>query len=127
MQTLKDLIKEVFRDKLYEATVVLRSDRSKNLTVVTDNLRGVCGITTTTVIEPAKPVSETVERTILKVKFFVLEPTLKEHVKRMLSKVPRARFLKLNELSSMVCWLSSEENSFSTAAVFDISGGRSTY
>ena len=36
-------------------------------------------------------------------------------------------FLEINELSSMVCWLSSEENSFSTAAVFDISGGRSTY
>ena len=45
----------------------------------------------------------------------------------MLSKVPRGRFLELNELSSMVCWLASEENSFSTAAVFDISGGRSTY
>lgn len=89
MQTLKDLIKEVFRDKLYEATVVLRSDRSKNLTIVTDNLRGVCGITTTTVVEPAKPVSETVERTILKVKFFVLEPTLKKHVNRMSSEALR--------------------------------------
>ena len=51
----------------------------------------------------------------------------KKHVNQMLSKVPRGRFLELNELSSMVCWLSSEENSFSTAAVFDISGGRSTY
>ena len=57
----------------------------------------------------------------------ILNQMSKEHVKRMLSKVPRARFLKLNELSSMVCWLSSGENSFSTAAVFDISGGRSTY
>ena len=57
----------------------------------------------------------------------ILDQMTKEHVQRMLSKVPRARFLKLNELSSMVCWLSSEENSFSTAAVFDISGGRSTY
>ena len=57
----------------------------------------------------------------------ILNQMSKEHVKRMLSKVPRARFLKLNELSSMVCWLSSNENSFSTAAVFDISGGRSTY
>ena len=41
----------------------------------------------------------------------------KEHVQRMLSKVPRGRFLELDELSSLVCWLSSEENSFSTAAV----------
>jgi len=57
----------------------------------------------------------------------ILNQMSKVHVKRMLSKVPRARFLKLNELSSMVCWLSSHENSFSTAAVFDISGGRSTY
>jgi 3-oxoacyl-[acyl-carrier protein] reductase len=50
-----------------------------------------------------------------------------KHVKYMISKVPRGRFLELNEFSSLVCWLSSEENSFSTAAVFDISGGRSTY
>ena len=57
----------------------------------------------------------------------ILDQMTKEHVQRMLSKVPRNRFLELNELSSMVCWLSSEENSFSTAAVFDISGGRSTY
>ncbi len=57
----------------------------------------------------------------------ILDQMTKEHVQRMLSKVPRSRFLELNELSSMVCWLSSEENSFSTAAIFDISGGRSTY
>ena len=57
----------------------------------------------------------------------ILNQMTKDHVQRMLSKVPRGRFLEINELSSMVCWLSSEENSFSTAAVFDISGGRSTY
>ena len=57
----------------------------------------------------------------------ILDQMTKKHVNLMLSKVPRGRFLELNELSSMVCWLSSEENSFSTAAVFDISGGRSTY
>ena len=57
----------------------------------------------------------------------ILDQMSKEHVQRMLSKVPRGRFLELDELSSLVCWLSTEENSFSTAAVFDISGGRSTY
>ena len=51
----------------------------------------------------------------------------KEHVQRMLSKVPRGRFLEVEEFTSLICWLSSEENTFSTAAVFDISGGRSTY
>ena len=57
----------------------------------------------------------------------ILDQMTKEHVARMLSKVPRARFLEIEEFTSLVCWLSSGENSFSTAAVFDISGGRSTY
>ena len=57
----------------------------------------------------------------------ILDQMSDKHVKFMLSKVPRGRFLEAEELSSLVCWLSSEENSFSTAAVFDISGGRSTY
>jgi len=57
----------------------------------------------------------------------ILNQMSKEHVSRMLSKVPRGRFLEIQEFTSLICWLSSEENSFSTAAVFDISGGRSTY
>ena len=57
----------------------------------------------------------------------ILDQMSKEHVQKMLSKVPRARFLEVHEFTSLVCWLSSEENTFSTAAVFDISGGRSTY
>ena len=57
----------------------------------------------------------------------ILDQMSKEHVARMLSKVPRGRFLEIEEFTSLICWLSSEENSFSTAAVFDVSGGRSTY
>ena len=57
----------------------------------------------------------------------ILDQLTKEHVQRMLSKVPRGRFLEVEEFTSLVCWLSSQENTFSTAAVFDISGGRSTY
>ena len=57
----------------------------------------------------------------------ILDQMTKEHVQNMLSKVPRGRFLEVEEFTSLVCWLSSEENTFSTAAVFDISGGRSTY
>jgi 2-dehydro-3-deoxy-L-rhamnonate dehydrogenase (NAD+) len=49
------------------------------------------------------------------------------HVDWMLSKIPRGRFLDVKEVASMAAWLASEENSFSTGAVFDISGGRSTY
>ena len=57
----------------------------------------------------------------------ILDQMTNDHVQRMLSKVPRGRFLEVEEFTSLVCWLSSEENTFSTAAVFDISGGRSTY
>ena len=57
----------------------------------------------------------------------ILDQMTKEHVQRMLSMVPRGRFLEVEEFTSLICWLSSEENTFSTAAVFDISGGRSTY
>ena len=50
-----------------------------------------------------------------------------QHIAYMLSKIPRGRFLQVTELASLVAWLASEENSFSTGAVWDLSGGRSTY
>ena len=50
-----------------------------------------------------------------------------EHIDFMLSRIPRGRFLEVGEVSSMVAWLVSEENSFTTGAVFDLSGGRATY
>ena len=49
------------------------------------------------------------------------------HIDYMLSKIPRGRFVTVEEIASMVCWLASAENSFTTGAVFDLSGGRATY
>ena len=63
MDSLKTLVLEYFNDTLYEANVVMRSSRDKKLTVVTDNLRGVCGITVCTVVGPENPISDTVEKT----------------------------------------------------------------
>jgi 2-dehydro-3-deoxy-L-rhamnonate dehydrogenase (NAD+) len=57
----------------------------------------------------------------------IFEQMSQSHLDWMLSKIPRGRFLKIDELASLTAWLVSEENSFSTGAVFDISGGRSTY
>ena len=57
----------------------------------------------------------------------IFDQMTKEHIEYMLSKIPRNKFAKVEELASLVTWLSSEENSFSTAAVFDLSGGRATY
>jgi 2-dehydro-3-deoxy-L-rhamnonate dehydrogenase (NAD+) len=50
-----------------------------------------------------------------------------QHIDFMLSKIPRNRFVLVEEVASMVAWMASEENSFTTGAVFDISGGRATY
>ena len=50
-----------------------------------------------------------------------------EHIGYMLSKIPMGRFVDVAEIAALVAWLSSEECSFSTGAVFDITGGRSTY
>jgi len=50
-----------------------------------------------------------------------------EHINYMLSKIPRNRFVKVEELASIACWMASEENSYTTGGVFDLSGGRATY
>lgn len=50
-----------------------------------------------------------------------------QHIEYMLAKIPRGRMLELGEAASMICWLASEENSFTTGAVFDLSGGRAAY
>jgi len=57
----------------------------------------------------------------------IFEQMTEEHIAFMLSKVPRGRFVDVEEVASMVAWLCSEEMSFTTGGVFDISGGRATY
>ena len=57
----------------------------------------------------------------------IFDQMSQEHIDFMLSKIPRGRFLDVVEAASMITWLCSQENSFSTGAVFDLSGGRATY
>ena len=57
----------------------------------------------------------------------IFDQISQEHIDYMLSRIPRGRFLEVDEVSAMVAWLVSEENSFTTGAVFDLSGGRATY
>jgi 2-dehydro-3-deoxy-L-rhamnonate dehydrogenase (NAD+) len=57
----------------------------------------------------------------------IFDQMTQEHIDFMLSRIPRGRFLEVDEVSAMVAWLVSEENSFTTGAVFDLSGGRATY
>jgi NAD(P)-dependent dehydrogenase (short-subunit alcohol dehydrogenase family) len=57
----------------------------------------------------------------------IFEQMSQEHIDFMLSKIPRNRFVEPREIAAMVAWLCSAENSFTTGAVFDLSGGRATY
>ncbi len=57
----------------------------------------------------------------------IFEQITQEHIDYMLSKIPRGRFVKVEEVAALVAWLASEDNSFTTGGVFDISGGRATY
>jgi len=57
----------------------------------------------------------------------IFDQMTQEHIDYMLAKIPRGRFLLTEEIAAMVAWLVSEENSFTTGAVFDLSGGRATY
>jgi 3-oxoacyl-[acyl-carrier protein] reductase len=57
----------------------------------------------------------------------IFDQMTQTHIDYMLSKIPRARFVAVDEIAAMVAWLVSQENSFTTGAVFDLSGGRATY
>jgi len=57
----------------------------------------------------------------------IFDQMKQEHIDYMLSKIPRGRFLELKEAAAMISWLCTKENSFTTAGVFDLSGGRATY
>ena len=57
----------------------------------------------------------------------IFDQMSQQHIDFMLSKIPLGRFGSVDEIAAMVCWLASEDCSFSTGAVFDLSGGRATY
>ncbi len=57
----------------------------------------------------------------------IFDQMTEEHINYMLEKIPRARFVEVEEVANMVVWMASSENSFTTGSVFDLSGGRATY
>lgn len=57
----------------------------------------------------------------------IFDQMTEQHINYMLSKIPMNRFVNVDEIAALVCWLASEDCSFSTGGVFDISGGRATY
>ena len=88
---------------------------------------GVIGFTKSLAKELAKTGVTVNSVTPAAVRTPIFDQIPQSHVDFMLSKIPMARLGKIDEVASLVCWLASEECSFSTGAVFDISGGRATY
>ena len=88
---------------------------------------GVIGMTKSLAKELAKTGVTVNSVTPAAVRTPIFDQIPQSHVDFMLSKIPMARLGKIDEVASLVCWLASEECSFSTGAVFDVSGGRATY
>ena len=88
---------------------------------------GVIGFTKSLAKELAKTGVTVNSVTPAAVRTPIFDQIPQSHVDFMLSKIPMARLGKVDEVASLVCWLASEECSFSTGAVFDVSGGRATY
>ena len=88
---------------------------------------GVIGFTKSLAKELAKTKITVNAVTPAAVRTPIFDQMPQAHIDFMLTKIPKARFGTVNEVASLVCWLASEECSFSTGAVFDISGGRATY
>jgi len=88
---------------------------------------GVIGFTKSLAKETAKYNITVNSVTPAAVRTPIFEQMPQTHIDFMLSKIPKGRFGTVDENASLICWLASEECSFSTGAVFDISGGRATY
>jgi 3-oxoacyl-[acyl-carrier protein] reductase len=88
---------------------------------------GVIGFTKSLAKELAKTGVTVNSVTPAAVRTPIFDQIPQSHVDFMLSKIPMARLGRIEEVASLVCWLASEECSFSTGAVFDVSGGRATY
>ena len=98
-----------------------------NASAYSTSKAGVIGLTKSLGKELAKKNMAVNAVTPAAAKTRIFDQMTKEHIDYMLSKIPRNRFIKVDELASLVTWLVSEENSYTTGAVFDLSGGRATY
>lgn len=88
---------------------------------------GVIGFTKSLAKEVAKSEIRVNCVTPAAVRTPIFDQMTQAHIDFMLSKIPAGRFGAIEEVSALICWLASEEVSFSTGAVFDVSGGRATY
>jgi len=106
---------------------VAGKEGNPNASAYSTSKAGVIGLTKSLGKELAKTEIRVNCVTPAAVRTAIFDQMTPEHIDFMLSKIPIGRFGGIAEVTSLVCWLASEESSFSTGAVFDVSGGRATY
>jgi 3-oxoacyl-[acyl-carrier protein] reductase len=106
---------------------VAGKEGNPNASAYSTSKAGVIGLTKSLGKELAKTEIRVNCVTPAAVKTAIFDQMTQQHIDFMLSKIPIGRFGTTNEVAALVCWLASEEASFSTGAVFDVSGGRATY
>jgi NAD(P)-dependent dehydrogenase (short-subunit alcohol dehydrogenase family) len=113
--------------RIVNISSVAGKEGNPNLSAYSAAKAGVIGLTKSLGKELAKYDIAVNAITPATAKTRILETLNKEFIDYMLVRIPRGRFLEVEEAASMVAWLVSKENSFTTASVFDLSGGRTTY
>ena len=106
---------------------VAGKEGNPNASAYSTSKAGVIGLTKSLGKELAKTGIRVNCVTPAAVRTAIFDQMSQQHIDFMLSKIPLARFGTVDEIAALVCWLASEECSFSTGAVFDASGGRATY
>lgn len=113
--------------RIVNISSVAGKEGNPNLSAYSAAKAGVIGLTKSLGKELAKYDIAVNAITPATAKTRILDTLTKEFIDYMLVRIPRGRFLEVDEAASMVAWLVSRENSFTTASVFDLSGGRTTY
>ncbi len=113
--------------RIVNISSVAGKEGNPNLSAYSAAKAGVIGLTKSLGKELAKYDIAVNAITPATAKTRILDTLTKEFIDYMLVRIPRARFLEVDEAAAMVAWLVSKENSFTTASVFDLSGGRTTY
>lgn len=113
--------------RIVNISSVAGKEGNPNLSAYSAAKAGVIGLTKSLGKELAKYDIAVNAITPATAKTRILDTLTKEFIDYMLVRIPRGRFLEVDEAAAMVAWLVSRENSFTTASVFDLSGGRTTY
>jgi NAD(P)-dependent dehydrogenase (short-subunit alcohol dehydrogenase family) len=113
--------------RIVNISSVAGKEGNPNLSAYSAAKAGVIGLTKSLGKELAKYDIAVNAITPATAKTRILDTLTEEFIQYMLVRIPRGRFLEVEEAAAMVAWLVSRENSFTTASVFDLSGGRTTY